>query len=131
MQDWYKEIGGGKYEVTRSIRYYPRRDIRHWDRLAGHTYGSIDVVNDDVTKMPFFELSIGAIFNGVTGYPDLDCLMRAAAFHDQLVQEGTPEHEKSELLQTQYARKASDRVFKAIAKEDVSKLRARALFRVL
>ena len=131
MQDWYKDLGDSRYEVTRAIRYYPRRDIRHWDRLAGHSYGSIDILIDDVTKMPFFELSTSGLFNGVTGYRDLECLMRAAAFHDPLVQEGVPEHEKNPLLQTQYARKASDRVFKAIAKEDGSNFRARVLFRVL
>lgn len=130
MREWYKDVGGHLYEVTRSIRHYPKRDIRHWKMLSGTDYGfmTIGIASDD---SPFIEITRGAQFNGVTGYPDLECLMRAALFHDNLVQEQVPDDKKSLMLQTTCARKAADRVFKAIAKEDGSNFRARFLFRVL
>ena len=129
-QNWYKKVSGNLYQLTELKRYYPRRDLRHWKMLSGNDYGFMTIRTDELDHV-FIELTRGTQFNGVTGYFDLSSLMRAALFHDNLVEEGYSDKHKHPMLQTTRARKAADRVFRDIAKEDGSNLRARILFRVL
>jgi hypothetical protein len=136
MGKFYKRVGQGQYRSTQYVRHYPKSDLKFWRSLIGFSNEFICVgmstgTGYHGTKKVFVEIRGGAPFNGATGYFDLVKLMRAVLFHDQLVEECVPSSKKNPLLQTTEARRASNRVFRDIAKEDGSDFRAVFLYKMV
>jgi hypothetical protein len=136
MGKFYKKVGSGKYLSTQYARHYPKSNINFWQSLIGIKREHFNILMDQGTgyagtKRVYIEVKDGAPFNGATGYFDIEQIMRAALFHDQLVEEGLDGGAKHPNLQTSEARRASNRVFRDIAKEDGSDFRAIFLYKMV
>lgn len=116
--EWYRRVSSSEYRTTRDLEHYPATNKDFWRSLKGTKSGLLTI--DIQHGHPVFLIRAGAEFNGPTGWFDWESLMFAALFHDLLVQEGFRKENKKVLLQTTRARKASNRVFRDIAKADGS-----------
>lgn len=117
-RNWYIRVNPELYRTTRDLEHIPKTNKRFWASLKGTKSGPliIDVVEGD----PVFVIDCGAEFNGPTGWFDWESLMFAALVHDLLVEEWKHSTSKNPVLQTTRARKASNRIFRDIAKRDGS-----------
>jgi hypothetical protein len=105
--------------VTESGQWTLKSDLKFWEgvHLEAGGFRLVDGVCYG---------GVGSTFNGLTGFPDLPCAMRAAYFHDWLLKEG---HERWPSLDWPAAYLKCHKVFRDILRVDAPRPVAWALYK--